>query len=117
VSYARAVDVLVPTRRRHPVLAVTLSGLAAQPDVRRPARPRRHRAAAGGDDRAAHYWAQLPPWHRGEDVVTQLRVIERSGGVGVLPSGAWHAELPTQVADRTVDAYTAVLEADDRGAA
>lgn len=68
---------------------------------------------AGGFD----YWTELPPGHRGEDVVTQLRVMERAGGVGVLPSGAWHAELPTQVTDRTVDAYAAILESGERGVA
>jgi len=64
---------------------------------------------AGGFD----FWRDLPPDHRGEDVVAQLRVMERSGGVGVLPSGAWHAELPTQVTERRVDAYAAVVERDD----
>ncbi|SDU98608.1 Glycosyltransferase, GT2 family [Microlunatus sagamiharensis] len=57
------------------------------------------------------FWADLPPNLRGEDVVTQLQVAERFGGAGLLPSGAWHLELPTSIEDRSVDAYAAVLEA------
>ena len=56
------------------------------------------------------FWRDLPPQSAGEDVVAQLRVMERSGGVGILPSGAWHLELPTTVTDRRVDAYAVVLE-------
>lgn len=56
------------------------------------------------------FWADLPANLRGEDVVTQLRVLERDGGAGLLPSGAWHLELPTSVVDRSTDAYTALLE-------
>jgi GT2 family glycosyltransferase len=50
------------------------------------------------------FWRQLPHAHAGEDVVAQLRVMERFGGCGLLPSGAYHQELPTTVADRRVDA-------------
>jgi GT2 family glycosyltransferase len=57
------------------------------------------------------FWADLPHNLRGEDVVTQLQVAERFGGAGLLPSGAWHLELPTSIEDRSVDAYAAVLEA------
>jgi len=57
------------------------------------------------------FWADLPANLRGEDVVTQLQVAERFGGAGLLPSGAWHLELPTSIEDRSVDAYAAVLEA------
>ena len=60
------------------------------------------------------FWRRLPAGHCGEDVVAQLRVLERRGGVGLLPSGAVHLELPTSVVDRTVDAYAAIIEADDR---
>ncbi|HEU0104291.1 MAG TPA: glycosyltransferase family A protein [Mycobacteriales bacterium] len=56
------------------------------------------------------FWTDLPPASAGEDVVAQLRVLERSGGAGVLPSGAWHLELPTSVRDRRADAYAIVLE-------
>lgn len=50
------------------------------------------------------FWSRLPPEHCGEDVLAQLRVMARFGGCGVLPSGAYHLQLPTTVPDRTVDA-------------
>lgn len=56
------------------------------------------------------FWRSLPAASAGEDVVAQLLVQERSGAAGVLPSGAWHLELPTSVQDRRVDAYAVVLE-------
>lgn len=55
---------------------------------------------AGGFD----FWEQLPEAHCGEDVVAQLRVMERYGGCGMIPSGAYHLELPTTVTTRDVDA-------------
>jgi glycosyltransferase involved in cell wall biosynthesis len=48
--------------------------------------------------------AQLPQEHCGEDVLAQLRVMERYGGCGLIPSGVYHQELPTTVADRRTDA-------------
>jgi GT2 family glycosyltransferase len=50
------------------------------------------------------FWTELPPDHCGEDVLAQLRVMARYGGCGLLPSGAYHLELPTTVPDRSVDA-------------
>ena len=50
------------------------------------------------------FWSRLPPEHCGEDVLAQLRVMARYGGCGVLPSGAYHLQVPTTVPDRTVDA-------------
>jgi GT2 family glycosyltransferase len=50
------------------------------------------------------FWVQLPDHHAGEDVLAQLRVMERYGGCGVLPSGAYHQQLPTTVLDRSCDA-------------
>ena len=50
------------------------------------------------------FWTSLPPGHCGEDVVAQQRVIAEYGGAGLLPSGAYHQELPTTVVDRSVDA-------------
>jgi GT2 family glycosyltransferase len=50
------------------------------------------------------FWSELPAEHAGEDVLAQLRVMERYGGCGVLPSGAYHQELPTTVSERGVDA-------------
>ena len=40
----------------------------------------------------------------------QLVATVLAGGAGLLPSGAWHLELPTSIEDRSVDAYAAVLE-------
>ncbi|HEX7045163.1 MAG TPA: glycosyltransferase family A protein [Burkholderiales bacterium] len=56
--------------------------------------------AAGGFG----FWRELPPAHCGEDVLAQLRVMARYGGGGILPSGVYHQELPTTVADRRIDA-------------
>jgi glycosyltransferase involved in cell wall biosynthesis len=56
--------------------------------------------AAGG----FRFWRDLPREHCGEDVLAQLRVMARDGGCGLLPSGAYHQELPTAVEDRCVNA-------------
>jgi GT2 family glycosyltransferase len=61
--------------------------------------------ACGGFD----FWRELPPDHCGEDVLAQLRVMERYGGCGIIPSGAYHMELPTTVARREVDAPRVLL--------
>ncbi len=50
------------------------------------------------------FWADLPPQHAGEDVLAQLRVMALRGGCGILPSGAYHQELPTTIPERPVDA-------------
>jgi GT2 family glycosyltransferase len=50
------------------------------------------------------FWRELPAAHSGEDVLAQLRVMARHGGCGLIPSGAYHQELPTTVRDRRVDA-------------
>ncbi len=54
------------------------------------------------------FWRDLPPDHAGEDVVAQLRVMEKYGGAGLLPSGAVHLELPTTVVNREVECYDRV---------
>jgi GT2 family glycosyltransferase len=56
------------------------------------------------------FWPDLPANHAGEDVVAQWQVMERSGGAGILPSGAVHLESPTTVTDRRVEAYDVVLK-------
>jgi GT2 family glycosyltransferase len=56
--------------------------------------------AAGGFG----FWDALPPDAVGEDVVAQLRVMGRFGGAGLFPSGAYHQEVPTTIAERHVDA-------------
>jgi glycosyltransferase involved in cell wall biosynthesis len=50
------------------------------------------------------FWRDLPPNHCGEDVLVQLRVMAEYGGCGMMPSGAYHQELPTTIPDRTIDA-------------
>ena len=50
------------------------------------------------------FWRELPPEHSGEDVLAQLRVMARHGGCGLIPSGAYHLELPTTVPHRDIDA-------------
>jgi GT2 family glycosyltransferase len=51
------------------------------------------------------FWRELPLEHSGEDVLAQLRVIAGFGGCGIVPSGVYHQELPTTVADRSNDAH------------
>jgi hypothetical protein len=50
------------------------------------------------------FWTALPGEHCGEDVLAQLRVMERFGGCGMIPSGAYHMELPTTISTRQIDA-------------
>jgi GT2 family glycosyltransferase len=65
---------------------------------------------AGGYD----FWTALPAQHCGEDVLAQQRVMARYGGCAIIPSGAYHMELPTTVTARDVDApYVLPLDAVD----
>ncbi|WP_423149350.1 glycosyltransferase family 2 protein [Rubrolithibacter danxiaensis] len=50
------------------------------------------------------FWEELPENHCGEDVLAQLRLMERYGGFGLIPSGAYHLELPTTIVHREVNA-------------
>ncbi len=50
------------------------------------------------------FWEELPTAHCGEDVLAQIRVMARFGGGGLIPTGAYHQDLPTTVEDRRVDA-------------
>jgi Glycosyl transferase family 2 len=61
--------------------------------------------ACGGFD----FWPRLPVDHAGEDVVAQLRVMECHGAAGILPSRAFHLELPTTVPNRQVNAYDVIV--------
>jgi glycosyltransferase involved in cell wall biosynthesis len=61
--------------------------------------------ASGGFD----FWPELGRRGYGEDVVAQLRVQERAGAVGLLPTAAHHLELPTTMGARERDAYELVL--------
>lgn len=67
--------------------------------------------AAGGFG----FWRELPSSHCGEDALAQLRVMARFGGCGIVPSGVYHQELPTTLADRRVNApHVLGLEAEVR---
>jgi GT2 family glycosyltransferase len=50
------------------------------------------------------FWPRLPADHCGEEVLVQTRVMARFGGCGLVPSGAYHQELPTTLPCRNVDA-------------
>lgn len=56
--------------------------------------------ASGGFD----FWQALPTEHCGEDVLAQMRVMASYGGCGIIPSGAYHMELPTTIHARQFDA-------------
>jgi glycosyltransferase involved in cell wall biosynthesis len=58
-----------------------------------------------------NFWNQLPAEHAGEDVLAQLRVMKAYGGCGIMPSGAYHLELPTTIPVRDINAPQ-VLELD-----
>jgi GT2 family glycosyltransferase len=64
---------------------------------------------AGGYD----FWPRVPPEHSGEDVAAQLRVLARTGGAGIVPSGAYHLETPTTVPDRRMECFDESLLADE----
>lgn len=51
-----------------------------------------------------NFWKDLPKKHAGEDVVAQIRVMEKYGGCGIIPSGVYHQELPTTIPYRKVNA-------------
>ncbi|PSR12459.1 glycosyl transferase [filamentous cyanobacterium CCP3] len=50
------------------------------------------------------FWSELPSEICGEDVLVQQRMMRHYGGCGVLPTGAYHQELPTTIGDRTHNA-------------
>jgi hypothetical protein len=49
---------------------------------------------------AFSWWQRLPPMHAGEEVVVQFLLLNTYGGCGILPSGTYHAGLPTTIEDR-----------------
>ena len=55
-----------------------------------------------------NFWRDLPPEHGGEDVRVQLELMARYGGCGLIPSGAYHQEVPTTIPDRRVAADNAI---------
>lgn len=51
-----------------------------------------------------NFWKDLPKNHCGEDVLAQLKVMEKYGGCGLLPSGVYHQELITTIPNRKINA-------------
>jgi hypothetical protein len=43
------------------------------------------------------FWKRLPRYHSGEDVLVQNLLLRRWGGCAVMPSGTYHAEVPSTV--------------------
>jgi GT2 family glycosyltransferase len=60
--------------------------------------------AVGGYD----FWPEVPVEHSGEDVLVELRMLDRYGGAGILPSGAYHLETPTTVESRDTECFDVV---------
>lgn len=50
------------------------------------------------------FWKDLPVDLCGEEVVAQIKLMEKFGGCGLIPSGVYHQELPTKLVNRTVNA-------------
>ncbi|HEX7079860.1 MAG TPA: glycosyltransferase family A protein [Gammaproteobacteria bacterium] len=57
------------------------------------------------------FWRKLPRYHSGEDVLVQNLLMRRWGGCAILPSGTYHAEVPSTVlnAAGTVDGHALAL--------
>lgn len=53
------------------------------------------------------FWPRLPRWHSGEDVLVQNLLMRRWGGCAILPSGAYHSQVPSTTlnARGTVDKH------------
>lgn len=60
--------------------------------------------SVGGYD----FWPRVPVPHSGEDVLVELRMLDRFGGAGILPSGAYHLETPTTVESRETECFDVV---------
>ena len=60
------------------------------------------------------FWHELPLEHCGEDVLVQLQLMARYGGCGLVPSGAYHQELPTTIPDRLVAANDVIAWSTDQ---
>jgi hypothetical protein len=54
---------------------------------------RRKLREVGGFD----FWERLPRFHSGEDVLAQNLLMRRWGACGILPSGTYHAQVPSTV--------------------
>jgi glycosyltransferase involved in cell wall biosynthesis len=45
------------------------------------------------------FWSRLPPCHAGEEVLVQNLLLQHWGGCAIMPSGTYHAEVPTTIPD------------------
>ncbi len=68
---------------------------------------RRKLLDVGGFD----FWSRLPRYHSGEEVLVQNLLMRRWGGCAIMPSGTYHAEVPSTVlsAAGTVDGHALEL--------
>ena len=57
------------------------------------------------------FWKRLPRYHSGEDVLVQNLLMRRWGGCAIIPSGTFHAEVPSSVLNPagTVDGHALAL--------
>ncbi|MBL1174934.1 glycosyltransferase family 2 protein [Pantanalinema sp. GBBB05] len=53
------------------------------------------------------FWERLPRYHSGEEVLVQNLLMRRWGGCAIMPSGTYHAEVPSTVLNSqgTVDGH------------
>jgi glycosyltransferase involved in cell wall biosynthesis len=53
------------------------------------------------------FWSRLPRYHSGEEVLVQNLLMRRWGGCAIVPSGTYHAEVPSTVLNPagTVDGH------------
>ncbi len=53
------------------------------------------------------FWSRLPRYHSGEEVLVQNLIMRRWGGCAIMPSGTYHAEVPSTVLNPagTVDGH------------
>jgi hypothetical protein len=53
------------------------------------------------------FWTRLPRYHSGEEVLVQNLLMRRWGGCAIMPSGTYHAEVPSTVLNPagTVDGH------------
>lgn len=52
------------------------------------------------------FWEELPRYHKAEEIVVQNLLMRRHGGCGIVPSGTYHAEIPSTTfsPEGTIDA-------------
>lgn len=50
------------------------------------------------------FWNKLPKDQTGEDVLAELKVMEKYGGCALMPSGVYHQELTTTLPNRNINA-------------